>query len=306
MRQRPPARVSTAFASGALAVLILASRPGYAGPKAAPTPLPPSSASQAIKPAAERSVAPTAAVGPTGHGAVRGAGRDGQPATPAIRGPKIPENLRKQLQARLDARVDADVAQTKALRGEAIDLLSTFVGETPREAREMPEALVRLGELQWENAREMFVARFQDWDKKPVDQRGPAPELDYRTSRDLFARVLRDYPWFEQNDLALYVDGFLAYEQGKEDEALGPLRAYPPRLPAQSLRLRRPHGEGGGALQRQVRLRGRARRVREGPVVQGSDRRRALRTRALQERLVLLAPRQQRRGGAAASSASSR
>ena len=145
--------------------------------------------------------------------------QDGSSGQPAIRGPKIPEALRKQLQAQLDARVDADVAQTKELRGEAIGLLTKFVGETPREAREMPEALVRLGELQWENARDGFVDRFKEWEKRPVDQRGPAPELDYRVPRDLFARVLRDYPWFDQYDLALYVDGFLAYEQGKEDEA---------------------------------------------------------------------------------------
>jgi cellulose synthase operon protein C len=145
--------------------------------------------------------------------------QDGSSGQPTIRGPRIPEALRKQLQARLDARVDADVAQTKNLRGEAIGLLTKFVGETPREAREMPEALVRLGELQWENARDGFVDRFQQWEKRPVDTRGAAPELDYRVSRDLFARVLRDYPWFDQYDLALYVDGFLAYEQGKEDEA---------------------------------------------------------------------------------------
>jgi TolA-binding protein len=83
----------------------------------------------------------------------------------------------------------------------------------------MPEALVRLGELDWENERELLVVRFEAWDRKPVDQRGPAPELDYRVARDLFGRVLRDYPWFDQYDLALYVDGFLAFEQGKEDEA---------------------------------------------------------------------------------------
>jgi tetratricopeptide (TPR) repeat protein len=218
MRQRPTARSPKAFASIALAALVFASRAGYGAGKVASAP-PPPSASDAIKPAAERSIAPTGPVGPAGHGSARQGGPGGQPATPAIRGPKIPENLRKQLQARLDARVDADVAQTKGLRSEAIGLLSTFVAETPREAREMPEALVRLGELQWENAREVFVDRFQDWEKKPVDQRGAAPELDYRTSRELFARVLRDYPWFEQTDLALYVDGFLAYEQGKEDEA---------------------------------------------------------------------------------------
>jgi TolA-binding protein len=140
-------------------------------------------------------------------------------ATPTIRGPRLPEALRARLQAKLDARVDADIVREKALRAEAVALLTTFVGETPRGAREMPEALVRLGELQWENARDGFIASFQAWEKRPIDQRGPAPELDYRTPRELFARVLHDYRWFDQYDLALYVDGFLASEQGKEDEA---------------------------------------------------------------------------------------
>ena len=163
----------------------------------------------------------------------------------------------------------------------------------------MPEALVRLGELQWENARDGFVERFQDWEKKPVDQRGPAPELDYRVPRDLFARVLRDYPWFEQYDLALYVDGFLAYEQGKEDEARERferiLRDYPQSRFVPDAHMAKAEAIFNGKFD----YAGRARRVREGALVQGPDRPRALRPGALQERLVLLAPRQQRRGRAA-------
>ena len=159
-----------------------------------------------------------AAAKPVGAG--RGLTREGSSTgQPAIRGPKIPEALRQRLQARLDLRVENDVAQSKRLRSQAIDLLSKFVAESPRDSREMPEALVRLGELQWEAARDQFVERFQAWEKRPVDQRGPAPELDYRSARDLFARVLHDYPWFSQYDVALYVDGFLAFEQGHEEEA---------------------------------------------------------------------------------------
>jgi TolA-binding protein len=193
---------------------VLASAP--AGAVTPPSSSSASSAAGDIRPAAERSVTAGPAQRPVGRGVVSEGGSSGQPA---IRGPKIPEALRKQLQARLDARVAADIAQTKQLRSEGISLLQKFVAETPREAAEMPEALVRLAELQWENERESFVQRFEVWDKKPVDQRGPAPELDYRVARDLLGRVLKDYPWFEQYDLALYVDGFLAFEQGKEDEA---------------------------------------------------------------------------------------
>ena len=190
-----------------------------ATPSAASSTAPqPVSANAGIKPSAERSVVAAAPALPAGRGAVRTGGSSGEPA-PAVVGPRIPEALRKQLQARLEVRVEADLAQSKKLRAEALDLLTTFVAETPREAREMPEALVRLAELQWENERERFVSRFQEWEKRPVDQRGPVPELDDHVARDLLGRVLRDYPWFDQTDLALYVDGFLAFEQGKEDEA---------------------------------------------------------------------------------------
>ncbi len=141
------------------------------------------------------------------------------PGTPAIRGPKLPEAVRAHLKAQLDARIERDITQIRELRGEAIKLLETFIKEAPRESPEMPEAMMRLGELYWENERETVVERFKDWEKRPVDQRGPAPEINYAISRQLFDRVLKDYPWFQQYDLALYVDGFLATEQGKSEEA---------------------------------------------------------------------------------------
>src|SRR5262249_18579068 len=139
---------------------------------------------------------------------------------PLITGPKIPEAMRAQLQKQLEARIDRNLGHVRQPRADAIGLLTTFVAETPREAREMPEALLRLGELRWELEREQSVERFRAWEAKPVDQRGPAPGPNFQPSRDLFARVLKEYPWFGQYDLALYVDGFLAYEQGRQDDAL--------------------------------------------------------------------------------------
>jgi TolA-binding protein len=222
-------RVRALAGVGALAAIALAGSISEAAPQArvAADAKP---AVDSIRPTAERSVSADPRPRPTGsgRGLVREGGSSGEPA---IRGPKVPEALRQQLQSRLNARVDADVAQAKKLRAEAIDLLTKFITEAPRESREMPEALVRLGELQWEAERDRFVASFQAWEKKPIDQRGPAPELDDRVARDQFGRVLRDYPWFEEYDLALYIDGFLAFEQGKEDEARerfeGILRDHP-------------------------------------------------------------------------------
>ena len=82
-----------------------------------------------------------------------------------MRGPRIPDALRKQLKAQLDARIERDVQGIKKLRVEAIELLETFIKESPRESREMPEEMMRLGELKWENEREAFVYRFADWEK---------------------------------------------------------------------------------------------------------------------------------------------
>gem|GEM_PF-406950 len=218
----------------ALAVgLALTSTPAAAAPndKSRPPPAPAGDApgasappTSSVRAAAEKTIdaKPTAKPGSgkrtgSGGGASSLSGAGGRPAQ---NGPRIPDELRKQLEKQLEARIERDVSQIRQLRGEAIGLLTTFVAETPREAREMPEALLRLGELKWELEREQFVERFKAWETRPVDQRGPAPEPNFQPSRDLFARVLKDYPWFSQYDLALYVDGFLAFEQGKQDEAL--------------------------------------------------------------------------------------
>ena len=169
-----------------------------------------------VKPAGERAVA---------GGAV---GRGAQPkptdatkksGTKAL-GPRIPEHLRKALEVQIARRIERDIVAQKSLRAEAVGLLEIFVKEESKDAREMPEALMRLGELYWETEREQFVARFREWEKKPADQRGSVPDPNFDRARVLFARVLKDYKWFEQYDLALYVDGFLATEQGKQEEAL--------------------------------------------------------------------------------------
>ena len=195
-----------------------AAAPTDKGKATTDTPLAAGETSQ-VKPAQER----TLAAPPPKVDKAKGASADpsrGAGGTPTIKGPKVPEELKAQLKAQLDARIEKDIVAIRALRDQAIGLLTTFIAETPRDSAEMPEALVRLAELKWEGERESFVERFKEWEKKPVDQRGNAPELNYGPSRELFARVLKDYPWFGQTDLALYVDGFLATEQGKTEEAL--------------------------------------------------------------------------------------
>jgi len=66
---------------------------------------------------------------------------------------QIPELMRASLQKKIDARIARNIAQSKKLRTEARQLLEKFVAESPENSAELPEALVRLGELEWEESR---------------------------------------------------------------------------------------------------------------------------------------------------------
>src|SRR5450432_1963466 len=143
-----------------------------------------------VKPAAERAIAG----GAVGRSAKPGGAQQaGSKSSRGPMGPRIPEHMRKALEGLIARRIDRDIIAQKSLRAEAVGLLETFIKEESVQAREMPEAMMRLGELYWETEREQFVLRFQEWEKKPVDQRGPTPDPNFDRARALFARVLKDY-----------------------------------------------------------------------------------------------------------------
>ncbi len=135
---------------------------------------------------------------------------------------QIPEALRRTLERKIERRIQRNLVQETKLRAEAMGLLSKFIAETPEGSSEMPEALLRLGELEWEDARDRFLARFQSWEALPPEQRAEQdpPTPNYDRARARFLRVLKTYKGFSQYDLALYIDGFLANEEAKFQQAL--------------------------------------------------------------------------------------
>ena len=134
---------------------------------------------------------------------------------------QIPDKLRLSLQNKIDARISRNIVQAKQLRREAVELLQKFLREAPPDTPDMAMALVRLGELEWEGARDRFVLQFRRWENQPDETRGEPPVPDYSVARALFLRVLKNYKEFGEYDLALYIDGFLANEEGKFAEAKG-------------------------------------------------------------------------------------
>lgn len=134
---------------------------------------------------------------------------------------QIPERLQRTLQAAIDARIDRNIVESKQLGAQARQLLRQFIAEAPADSPEMPVALLRLGELEWEQARDAYLAEFRRWERRPAESRGEPPLPRYVAARALFLRVLQQYKSFRDYDLALYVDGFLANEEGRYAEARG-------------------------------------------------------------------------------------
>jgi TolA-binding protein len=189
--------------------LVLAAEGDLAKPAAA-------NESAHIKPAAERNLA--GAERPT---IKKKAEQKAQASRGARVSLQIPERLRKALAAKIDRRIERNIVQSKELRVEAMGLLTKFINESPADTPEMPEALLRMGELEWEDGRDKFLEDFKRWEKTPADERNDPPTPNYSKPRARFLRVLKSYKSFSQYDLALYVDGFLANEEGKFGDALG-------------------------------------------------------------------------------------
>lgn len=106
-------------------------------------------------------------------------------------------------------------------RQTAIQLLEEFIREEPDDAAEMPDALLRLAELRWEQARADYLEAFEAWNAVPAENRSAdAPRPDYTVSVALYDRILeqhRDYPRY---DFVLYMKAFAMTEAGRPDIAL--------------------------------------------------------------------------------------
>lgn len=105
-------------------------------------------------------------------------------------------------------------------REEALELLETFVEEEPDDAPEMPDALLRLAELQWESARGEYLTQFTAWQALEAEHRGREPRPNYRRPMAIYDRLLLRHPDFPRRDLVLYMKAFGLLESGEQSGAL--------------------------------------------------------------------------------------
>ena len=143
----------------------------------------------------------------------------------------VPPELRAQVEALVVKRLAGDLARIGQLREQAEQLLEAFIAEEPKDSPDLPEALLKLAEIKSERAKESLLAQMRAWNDKPAAARGPAPTIDLTVPRRLARQVVERFPGYADYDLALYLDGALASEEGDDRVAVADfsriLQKYP-------------------------------------------------------------------------------
>lgn len=104
-------------------------------------------------------------------------------------------------------------------RGQAVDALEAFLADVDADDPATPDALLRLAELRWEEARAAWLAAFARWEAGDPDQRGPPPRPDHRAALALHERLLARHADFLRIDLVLYMKAYALLEQGDDAAA---------------------------------------------------------------------------------------
>jgi TolA-binding protein len=129
---------------------------------------------------------------------------------------------RKRQEAELLERMLQEREKLVVMRREqAIAQLDRFVANEPERSPYMADALLRLAELRWEQARVVYLAAYEQWqhaDPKTRGKQPPTPAIALPLS--LYDRILDLHRDFDRYDLVLYMKAYALVEAGRTREAL--------------------------------------------------------------------------------------
>jgi TolA-binding protein len=110
-------------------------------------------------------------------------------------------------------------------RADAIKQLETLIKGEPESSPLMPDALLRLGELRWEEAREKYLADLGAWQAAPDNVRkSEPPAADLRVPLGIYDRILEKHKHFARYDFVLYMKAYALVEANRMGEALASYR----------------------------------------------------------------------------------
>jgi len=136
-------------------------------------------------------------------------------------GSRVPKDLEPLLKEKENLAV--------AKRKQAIGMLEQLLKESPHGVA-AAEAIFKLAELYWEEARRQYIIDIQKAERlaEACRQRSEdcvgapkPPQLELARSEKLYLRLVNEFPDFRRMDLAYYLLGFAAREDGRPDDALG-------------------------------------------------------------------------------------
>jgi tetratricopeptide (TPR) repeat protein len=130
----------------------------------------------------------------------------------------------KQVSSQLEAAIQRREKEAAAAREEAIHLIEAYLAEHPNTA-ETPEALFKLAELYWEDAKVAFLGqmgRYQAAKEACHKDRATCgavprrpPSLNLTRSQSIYQRLVKNYPHFRKIDTVLYLYAFSLRDQGR-------------------------------------------------------------------------------------------
>jgi TolA-binding protein len=128
--------------------------------------------------------------------------------------------------------------QERRRRDEAIVRFEEFLAKYPNNPNYTPNALFRLAELHFEKSNDVYITALEEYDRLAIDfdegraeDPPPEPKQDYRTTIQLFDRLITQWPEFEKVDGAYYLKGYCLLEMGEDKEALEQFLALVQKYP---------------------------------------------------------------------------
>jgi TolA-binding protein len=137
------------------------------------------------------------------------------------RPPERADSRKRREAALLERMLEEREQLVKVRREQAIAQLTRFVEHEPERSSYMADALLRLAELRWEQARIDYLAAFEAWQHAPESSRSkeaPKPNIDVPLA--LYERILTQHREFDRYDLVLYMQAYALVEAGRTREAL--------------------------------------------------------------------------------------
>ncbi len=117
--------------------------------------------------------------------------------------------------------------EEKIRREDAIAQFETFLQRHPKDPRYSPGAIIRLAELHFEKSESEYLEQEREYqrmlemyDKGELKIEPTAPRQDFSRMLTLYKQLLRDFPWYERNDVALYMLGYCQRQMDYRAEAL--------------------------------------------------------------------------------------